>query len=1249
MARSRLLAAVLTVLLVVGMLAPAVPALAAPTTANLVIMATTDMHGNIYPWDYFTNKSSDVGLAKISTLVKKVRADHPDALLFDNGDLIQGTPLDYYYAKVDPATATNVHPIIQVMNAMGYNASSIGNHEFNYGVPFLGGVIASAKFPYVSANVYKPGTQDPYFTPYTIIDAKVAGETVKVGVIGLTPPGIVIWDKANLDGVLETGDGVEAAKRFIPEMKAKGAQIIVALAHTGVDSGSSYDLSQAAPENFGADLANANLGIDLIVAGHSHRAVNTTINNTLIIQPANWGKFLAVATLSLEKTDNGWKVASATGELQSTKGDAVPADPEILDLVKTQHQAVVDYVNQVIGKTATPITSASARLADTAAVQAINDIQTARVKDQLKGTDWENLPVLSAAAPFKDNINIQPGDVTIADMASLYIYDNTLVAVKVTGAQLKGWLEHAAENFTQVTTPDAGNSPILNSKWAIYNFDQIDGVNYQIDITKPVGQRIVGLSYAGAPVTDTQEFVVATNNYRAGGGGNFAGTGKDAVKVLDKLEENRQLIIDTVKKLGTVSYFPDHNWSLTPNFINHWSAQYALDLINRGVLRGDATGATRLDQQVTRAEFATLLVRDLGLQPASDATPFTDLTGHWSATSVAAAYKAGLVNGLDATHFGPEAQVTRQEAATMLARAIASAANLSSQSDAVLAGYKDQGSIAAWARAALAFDAEHGVFAGDNNGNLRPADPMTRGEAAKILDVSVPEKVAPNQVKLTFLSLNDFHGHLAANLKARGGAEYGAARLTTAFLGEELGNPSGTVVVNAGDAYQGTPISNLTQGQSVNEWLNSIGTKAMEIGNHEFDWTVDVLKQRMADAQFPMLAANIYDTSTGKPVTWAKPYDIISVGGVKVGFVGLITPETADIVMPANIAGLKFEDPATVANTLVPQVRAAGADVIVLLTHIGATQAGANGVGEEIKDVIGSLTVPVDAVITGHSHTNVAALVPTSFGVVPVVQGMSYGKAYGKIDLVYDKDLKKVVNTDVSCVQPSLTIAENPAAAALVTKWNTAIGSKQDEVVGSVAAALTRSPSNAGEEVLGDMIADTQKNAVQAQIGFMNGGGIRSDLPAGDVTWKDLFTVQPFANTIYKANMTGAQIKEFLEEGVNNWYLNVSHLTGGHGPLQVSGLTFSWDFSKPMGERVDASSIKLDDGTVLDLTKTYVVAMNAFMATGGDSFTIMKSITDKVDTGIIDLDAMVNYFKSTTAPITYELQNRISVVNFPAK
>lgn len=1234
-------------------------------TADLVIMATTDVHGTIYPWDYYKNAPAEYGLAKVATLVKDIRAKYPNALLFDNGDLIQGTPLDYYYARVEPVSGDQVHPIIAVMNYMGYNAATIGNHEFNYGIPFLEQVIKGAKFPYLLANANKWGTNEPYFTPYTILEVSVGSDKVKVGVIGFAPPGINIWDRANLEGKIQSADIVETAKKYIPEMKAKGAQVIVALAHTGISGTSSYDekTTGLGTENAAKLLAENVPGIDVVIAGHSHVEIpgkvlaNPLVGNTLILQPGYWANNLAVATLTLQKSGDGWTVTARTGKLLPTKG--VTPDQGVLDLAKEAHDKTVAYVNKSLGQTLTPINTYSARLADTAAMQLINEVQRERVKEALKGTEYENLPVLSAAAPFKagrngptDFTDIPPGDVSMAGVSALYIYDNTLVAIKINGKQLKAWLEHAAENFNQVTKPDSGTQPIINSKFPAYNFDQIDGVNYVIDITKPVGQRIVELTYEGQPVTDEQEFILASNNYRVGGGGNFAGTGKDAIKVYDRLEENRQLIADYLQKHGNIAPWPDYNWRIKENFLNHWSAKYAMDLVNRGILRGDAEGRLFLDNPVTRAEFATLLMRAMGFQPVRGTlSPFSDTAGHWAEKEIATMASHGIITGVGNGLFAPNAPITRQEAITMLVRARVAANELDTQGTAALAAYKDGASVADWAKKTLAFALEHGVITGYDSGELKPAGQLLRGEAAKIIDLSVPELLPPQQTKLTLITLNDFHGRLEQDYKKRAGYDVGAARLTTAFLGEKWLNPGGVLLLNAGDTYQGSTVSNLVQGQSVNEWLNAVGFDAMTIGNHEFDWTVDVLKQRMAEAKFPVLAANIYNSETHQPVDWVKPTAMLNAAGLKVGVIGATTEATGSIVMPANVKGLEFPAPTARFDELVPQLKGNGADVVVALTHLGSDIGTDGTLSNEARNVLDGMKEHLDALVTGHTHRAVA----TVYKGTPVVQARSYGSAYGKINLYYDKNLKKVVRATVEVVQPSQALYPNGDATALVKKWQEAIGPKVKEVVAQAAVPLTRDTTLAGESVLGDLIADAQRAAVGADIAIMNGGGIRDSIEAGEITWEKLYKVQPFGNVLFKVSLTGQQVKQVLEEGVENYYRSYNKLPKGHAPVQVSGLSFTWDYSKPFGRRIDPASIKLADGTSLDLNKTYVVVANEFVATGGDDFTTFKDLynADKdayykqAYTGIVDLDALIDYLKKMPQPINYSLQNRITVLNFP--
>ncbi|MEW6047423.1 MAG: bifunctional 2',3'-cyclic-nucleotide 2'-phosphodiesterase/3'-nucleotidase [Bacillota bacterium] len=649
--------------------------------SELVIMATTDMHANVYAWDYYANRpDDDVGFALIDTLVQQVRARHRNTLLFDNGDLIQGTPLGYYFARVRPLPAGQVHPVIDVMNRMGYDAGNIGNHEFNYGLAYLQQVLSGAKYPVVLANVYRPGTRDPYFTPYTLLRREIDGRPITIGVIGFVPPQILVWDKSNLEGRVEAGDIVEAAQRFVPEMRARGADLVVALAHTGANPASQWSPG-AMQENAAYSLATEVPGIDVIVAGHSHvsipgkglpDATDGVVNGVAIVQPSFWGRELGVVTLQLEPHTSGWRVVQKRAELIPTKG--VQPSARVMEWSRAAHEATVAYVTSPIGQTLTRIDSRASRFADTGLIQLINDVQRQYVEQALRGTPWDGMPVLSAAAPFKggrggetDYTDVAPGPVTIADVASMYVYDNTIKAIKVTGADVKAWLEHAAQNFQQVA-PGTGDEPILNPRWPSYNFDQIDGVEYEIDITRPVGQRIVKLTYQGKPVEPNQLFILATNNYRADGGGGFPATGKNAQVVLDPQVENRQLIIEYIAQAGTIAPRPDRNWRLAHTYLDHPQAQYVYELVDRGVFLGGLTDGQRLgelglDEALTQGMWAEMVERALGVR-LSVTAPNAVATGRQAVESLAAVVS---FPALDVADIG----LTRADGAQLLAGVLA--------------------------------------------------------------------------------------------------------------------------------------------------------------------------------------------------------------------------------------------------------------------------------------------------------------------------------------------------------------------------------------------------------------------------------------------------------------------------------------------------------------------------------------------------------------------------------------------------
>jgi 2',3'-cyclic-nucleotide 2'-phosphodiesterase/3'-nucleotidase len=551
-------------------------------TATITVMGTSDLHGYIENWDYFTNAEyddaahNDVGLAKISTLVNQVRADRgaESTLLIDNGDTIQGTSLTDYYANVAPVDETGeTHPMAAAMNAMGYDATTLGNHEFNYGLPLLRTYEDQLDFPLLGANVKDATTGQDAFTPYVIRTVKLKGQKpVRVGILGLTTPGSAIWDKNNVEGRLTFLDMVDQAKKYVPEMKSAGADVVVVSSHSGPSGTSSYGAGLPV-ENASTLIAEQVPGIDAILAGHEHQEIperfvtnRQTGEQVLLTEPKNWGMRLSVMDFELTKVRGQWDVTSANSELLNT--NTVAADPKISAIAADQHRTTIDYVNTAIGTATETMSAADARFRDTAVMDFVNSVQAKAVDKALEGTPNEDLPVLSIVAPFNRAAVIPEGPVTIRDMAGLYVFPNTLFGVELTGAQVKDYLEFSARYFNQ-TAPGAPVDPATLTNAAgtpDYNYDMMSGVSYDIDISRPAGQRIVNLSYAGAPIDPAQRFAVATNNYRQSGGGNFPHIATAPVLV-NQTTEIRQLLIDYLIAEGTIdpATFFEENWKLTRN------------------------------------------------------------------------------------------------------------------------------------------------------------------------------------------------------------------------------------------------------------------------------------------------------------------------------------------------------------------------------------------------------------------------------------------------------------------------------------------------------------------------------------------------------------------------------------------------------------------------------------------------------------------------------------------------------------
>ncbi|MFF7736767.1 5'-nucleotidase C-terminal domain-containing protein [Streptomyces sp. NPDC007984] len=548
------------------------------------VLGTTDLHGNVFNWDYFTDKEfddkdhNDVGLAKVSTLVNRVRAEkgRRNTLLIDAGDTIQGTQLSYYYAKVDPITAKGgpVHPMAQAMNAMEYDAAALGNHEFNYGIPVLRKFEQQCRFPLLGANALDAKTLRPAFAPYSMHRLRTPhGRDVKVAVLGLTNPGIAIWDKANVQGKMTFPGLEEQAAKWVPKLRSMGADVVIVSAHSGSSGTSSYGDQLPYIENAAALVAEQVPGIDAILVGHAHTEIpeyfvtnKKTGKQVVLSEPLKWGQRLTLFDFELVWERGCWKVEKVGAEVLNS--NTVEEDPKITKLLTDEHEKVVAYVNQVIGTNAAEMTSAEAPYKDVPIIDLINHIQADTVKQALAGTEHAALPVLSQAACFSRSARIPAGEVTIRDVAGLYVFENTLEARLMTGAQMKAYLEFSANYYVQ-TAPDAPVDPakLTNANGTPdYNYDVVSGLSYEIDIAKPAGSRVTDVRFEGQPLADDAKFVFAVNNYRANGGGNFPHVAA-AQLVWSNSDEIRNTMIAWVKAKGSIdpAAFAGVDWKLTRN------------------------------------------------------------------------------------------------------------------------------------------------------------------------------------------------------------------------------------------------------------------------------------------------------------------------------------------------------------------------------------------------------------------------------------------------------------------------------------------------------------------------------------------------------------------------------------------------------------------------------------------------------------------------------------------------------------
>jgi 2',3'-cyclic-nucleotide 2'-phosphodiesterase (5'-nucleotidase family) len=525
-------------------------AYAAPERVQITVLSTTDLHGNIYPIDYFRDRPSPVGLAKLATLIHAARKSAPDALLLDCGDTIQGTPLAYYHNRINNQPPD---PMMLAMNALGFHALTIGNHEFNFGLDVLRKAEREAQFPWLAANVHHRGTDRPAFRPYLI--AEIQG--VRVGILGLTTPGVPGWESPENYADLDFVDPVESARRWVRVLREEErVDLVIVPMHMGLEEDLTTGVTASTPhprENAALAIAREVPGIDAILMAHTHRHVPALIvNDVLLAQAGRWGSHLIRLDLFVERgaPDAPWQLVARTAQSTAVTAET-PADPTILELARPYHEATQAWLARPIARSARTLSAAEARLRDTAIIDLIQRVQLEAGQADV-----------SFAASFNPQARLPAGDVTVRDIYGLYVYENTLVVVEMTGAQVKDALEHAARYFLPY---EPGKSPgeLIDPSIPGYNFDLAEGVEYTIDLRRPVGDRIVDLAFRGAPLAPDRRLRVAINNYRHNGGGGY--TMFSAAPVVHRSSrEIRDLIIEWVQSRGDIPTEPTGNWRLLP-------------------------------------------------------------------------------------------------------------------------------------------------------------------------------------------------------------------------------------------------------------------------------------------------------------------------------------------------------------------------------------------------------------------------------------------------------------------------------------------------------------------------------------------------------------------------------------------------------------------------------------------------------------------------------------------------------------
>lgn len=1006
-----------------------------PDSAHVVVVATTDVHGHATGWDYLAERPFPGGLARAASAVDSLRALYPgQVVLLDAGDLIQGDPFATYFARVRPR---DPHPVIDAMNLMAYDAATPGNHEFDFGVDVFHRAVAGAVFHYVSGNIFTLPSNTLEFPSVAVINRG----GIRVGITGFTTPGVMVWDRALLEGRVRVDRISHTAPGVLADLAGR-VDLSIVLMHSGLDGPSSYDSTGVGPENVAVTLANDEHPPHLVVVGHTHRQFPPQdINGVYYMQPPPHARGLAVAHVALVRRGQAWRVVSVKGEIIDLADRA--EDPRVVRRLERDHQNVTQWLSEPLAFAEGPMPALTARAEATPIVNFINTVQRRRTG-----------AALSATAAFTTQGGIPRGDVLLSHVAGLYPYENTLRAIRITGQQLKAYLEHSAQYYTVDRRGNVGTDPDIPG----YNFDIVSGAEYTIDLRLPAGERIRGLRVQGRPVRPTDSFTMAVNSYRQAGGGGFdmlAG----APVVYDQGEGIRELLIDAVRAEGTIDprRYSAREWRIVP-------------------------------------------------------------------------------------------------------------ADMERKALALFAPVPDQ-----------------------------PPAPR---------DTTI----------LRVVATNDFAGALFPIPEPGDGGRRmgGAAQLKTLMDSLVAACDCPSVRLDAGDHLRGAPWSSLVRGRSTIETFNQLGVTVSVPDDHDFGWSLDTLRQRMAEAKYAWVAANMVDSITGQPPAWIAPFRLLDLGTVRVGVVGYVASDVKQLAPSEALAGIRVTGPEELRRQIA-EVKRLGAEVTVVLLrtdHVCASEdctsaavriAQALGPGSVDLILSGGSDMPRDTVVAG----------------IPIVEAADRGRAVAVVDVVKTVVGGRELRRGFVPVAAD-RIAPDSGITRLIEEYRRITDSAARVTVAQVKLPLSR---RGQEHSLGNLIADAFQNVLRTDFALMDNASIHADLPAGAVRMGDLFAVLPRQGTLVVIALTGADMTRVLERVVQD----------GAPAAHLSGATVKFDPSRPVGRRV--REVRLANGKKIDKKHTYRLAVSENVA--GDARWGLPRVPPEAESGLIDLDAVVSYLRRLSSPISY--------------